>query len=288
MAERGIQSKDKLVISSSRALTLNRATVVRRGVELLAELDEKQLKVSNKSRRRFLVVDDDASITELIAEVVISYGGNDARSISFKGDSQELLDRVYSEDYDILILGIMMPGINGLELTIKIRNEGLKIPIILMTGYSLPIRAIESMRSGADDLILKPFEIEDLNSSIEAVAKQRSIEKNSGSHNREGNMKFNLDELSRNQSPHLSGLVRDYYQTGKLMAELSYRRGKLNGVSKVYRKWGTLLAEISFRNGVAHGRSRWFNVKGRIRKVEDWENGEYLTSRFYDNTGKVQ
>jgi DNA-binding response OmpR family regulator len=134
---------------------------------------------SDKASKKCLVVDDDPYLTETLTELLISRG-HEANGITFKGYSDELFHKVYDEYYDILILGIMMPGITGLEFTRRIRDQGLNIPIILMTGFSIPIRAIESMRSGADDLIIKPFGVDDLNYSIEIIFKQGGEEVNKG------------------------------------------------------------------------------------------------------------
>lgn len=289
MSEKIIHSKGKMVISSTRGLVLKRATLVSRGLELITELENRQLKVSDKRRKKILVVDDDACIVEIISESLMCRCGHDAHSIIFGYHSErDLMEQIHSGDYDILILGIVMPGIDGLELTRKIRSEGLDIPIILMTGYSIPINALESMRSGADDLIIKPFKIEELTSSVEVVLKQRSLQIINRSRNQHADAELKFKDMSHTQSPNLQGLIRDYYETGELMAELTYREGKLDGVSKVYRKWGTLLAEVSFRNGLADGRTKWFSVNGQVLKVDNYENGDRLRRRIYDNTGKVQ
>lgn len=251
-------------------------------------LENRQLKVSAKRRKKILVVDDDATV-EAISEILTCRCGHDVYSIIFRHDSErELMEQIHSGDYDILILNIVMPGINGLELTRKIRREGLDIPIILTTGYSIPIRALESMRSGADDLIIKPFKIDELSSSIKLIIKQRNLQLINRNRNQKAYAEIKIKDMSHTQSSNRRGLIRDYYETGELMAELTYREGKLDGVSTVYRKWGTLLAEVSFRNGLAEGRTKWFSVNGQVNMMENYKNGNRWRRRIYDDTGKVQ
>lgn len=250
-------------------------------------LENQQLKVSAKRRKKILIVDDDATV-EAISEILTCRCGHDVYSIIFRYDSErELMEQIHSEDYDILILNIVMPRINGLELTRKIRREGLDIPIILTTGYSIPIRAIESMRSGADDLIIKPFKIDELSSSIKLI-KQRNLQLINRNRNQQAYAEIKFEDMSHTQNPNRRCLIRDYYETGELMAELTYREGKLDGVSTVYRKWGTLLAEVSFRNGLADGKTKWFSVNGQVNILENYENGDRWRRRIYDNTGEVQ
>lgn len=251
-------------------------------------LENQELKVSAKRRNKILVVDDDSTV-ETISEILTCRCGHDVHSIIFRYDSErELTEQIHSGDYDILILNIVMPGINGLELTRKIRREGLDIPIILTTGYSIPIRAIESMRSGADDLIIKPFKIDELISSIKLIIKQRNLQLINRNRNQQAYAELKLKDMSHTQSSDRQGLIKEYYETGELMAELTYKEGKLDGVTTVYRKWGTLLAEVSFRNGLADGKTKWFSVNGQVIIVENYENGDRWRRRIYDDTEKVQ
>lgn len=219
------------------------------------------------TNRKCLVVDDDPLLVNTLVEMLITISSYEACGIVFKGNSNELLNQIHTESYDILILGIMMPGINGLDLLKRIRIQGLNIPIMLMTGFNIPIRAIESMRSGADDLIIKPFGIDDLNSSIDTIFAHRN-------HNPNQYRKTMIEEPSLDRSPDFTGKIKEYYNSGEIMAELSYKKGKLDGFSKVYRKWKIPLAEVSFRDGLADGRNRWFKADGQVHIVDDYKGDE--------------
>lgn len=243
-------------------------------------------KVFNNKTRKCLVVDDDVILVKGIAEILVSHFNHEAHCITFKGNSNELFEQLYRDYYDILILGIMMPGINGLDLTKRIRIQRLSIPIILMTGNNTPIRAIESMRSGADDLLIKPFLFEELNLSIDNVINQGC--KRSTKYNPEINTRGRFEDSSFIKSHNFTGLIKEYYETEELMAELNYKNGKLNGISKVYRKWGATLAEVSFRNGLAHGKTKWFSADGQVCIVDNYENNKTLGRITYDSKGRVK
>jgi len=204
-----------------------------------------------QKKMKILVVDDDPNLVQIITEYIINIYKHDARGAQLYTE-EELIKQLDNEDYDVLLLNIMMPGDGGLELTRRIRSRGLNLPIILTTGYNIPIRALEAMRSGADDLIIKPFLMKELMLSILKVLKQRSMSMN--------NIRY--QSTVKTESVNFDGLGREYYKTGELMAEIGYKNGKIDGIYKVYRKCGTLLAEANFRNGIVDGPAKWFNYQG--------------------------
>lgn len=230
------------------------------------------LKMSSTIKTKLLIVDDDPLITESLEKGLMAFNENYfAKSLIFKGDLQELMDLIYSDEYDVLILDIKMPKINGLEITKKLRSERLNTPIILMTGFSFPSRAIESMRSGADDLLIKPFSFEDINLSINNLLSYKNKEKS--------------DDLSSSNDPNI---IKEYYETGELMAEFRYRNEKLDGVCKVYRKWGTTLAEIYYKDGMIDDSINWFNADGQVRIKDQYKDNERTRRRIYENDGKIK
>ena len=221
---------------------------------------------------RFLIVDDDQYIARSLEEGLTLLGKNYyAKSIHFKGDLQELMDQISAGEYDILILDIVMPKINGLEITKKLRSDGFNIPIILMTGFSMPSRAVESMRSGADDLLIKPFTFDDLILSINRALSYKGFEK--------------VEDIPPSDNP---DILKEYYKSGELMVEFKLKNGKLNGISKIYRKWGTPLVEINYDNGMVNGSINWFNSDGQLRLGDDYSNNEKTKRKIYENDGNVK
>jgi MORN repeat variant len=145
-----------------------------------------------------------------------------------------------------------------------------------MTGHRSPLIAIDLMRSGADDVLIKPFGTEECDLSIKAVLGERSSQIGNRRREPQSHQESRMDNTSHPQTLNLQGVVREYYETtGQLMAELTYKKGKLDGVCKIYRKSGILLAEAGFRNGLQHGRTEWFRNDGQLKEATIYENGTY-------------
>lgn len=228
--------------------------------------------LSNNKKTRLLIVDDDPHLSESLEIGLLTFYKNyDVKCVHFKGDLQKLMNLIYPGEYDVLILDITMPKINGLEITKKLRSEGHNMPIILMTGFSMPSRAVESMRAGADDLLIKPFTFDDLVLSVNRALSYKGGER--------------VEDIPHSDNP---DILKEYYKSGELMVEFKLKNGKLNGVSKIYRKWGTPLVEISYDNGMVNGSLNWFNSDGKVRIEDDYRNNEKTKRKIYENDGNVK
>lgn len=116
-------------------------------------------------RHKILVVDDDPNIRELIAETLSEekYLPIEAR------DGNEALEICQIEKPDIIVLDVMMPDLDGLEVCLRLRGEALTshIPIILLTAKGLLEDKIKGMETGADDYLTKPFDPLELEARID-------------------------------------------------------------------------------------------------------------------------
>ncbi len=114
---------------------------------------------------RILVVDDTADNVKLIKAMIKSI----ATEIDVAVDGEEALEKITSNDYDIVLLDIMLPKLSGIDVLKKVRERGIDLPIIVMTAYGSEELAVETLREGGDDyLINKPIRTEDL---LEAISK---------------------------------------------------------------------------------------------------------------------
>lgn len=244
--------------------------------EIINKIESSKEATDNKNRKRILVIDHDSLLLKTIVKLLREICGYDSYGICIGESDKELLDDIYS--VDMVILGIVMPRIGGIEYTKIIRDQGLDIPIILMTSLNTLENAIESMKAGADDLIIKPISNENLISSIQFVLEYKNITKKH-TDSKQADLDLHSEEKSHFQNQNIAR--KYYYDTRELMAELNFEEGKLNGVSRVYRRWGTILYEGYFQSGVANGWSKWFDVNGQIH-IEDYHrNGDRLNRNIY-------
>ena len=116
---------------------------------------------------RVLVVEDEAHIRELIQ----LHLGLEGLEIDAVGDGQEALVRVNSQPFDLIILDLMLPGVDGISIARAIRREGPNsdVPILMLTARSEESDKVLGLESGADDYLSKPFGVREL------VARARAL-----------------------------------------------------------------------------------------------------------------
>ncbi|HEY3229122.1 MAG TPA: sigma-54 dependent transcriptional regulator, partial [Roseiflexaceae bacterium] len=110
---------------------------------------------SNKPQERILVADDEPSLRELLTELLTDEG----YVVDSVATGAEVLERLQSDTrYDLLLLDLRMPQIDGLQLLERLRKEGEDIPVIMMTAHGTSSSAIRAMQMGAYDYLPKPFD----------------------------------------------------------------------------------------------------------------------------------
>jgi two-component system response regulator HydG len=121
---------------------------------------------------RILVVDDESSHRQMI-EAVLSAEGYE---ISQADDGQTAIVAVEDRFYDLVIMDIRMPKISGIEALKKIKAISPGIPIIIMTAYASVGNAVEALKSGAYDYLIKPLDIEELKILVVKALRFRQLE----------------------------------------------------------------------------------------------------------------
>ncbi|HEY5926293.1 MAG TPA: HD domain-containing phosphohydrolase [Kofleriaceae bacterium] len=119
---------------------------------------------------RILVVDDERVIREILAEFLTLEGF----SVNTVEDGEKALTELRLHPYDLLITDLKMPRLSGLQLLERIESERLGVLTVLMTGFGTVETAIEAMKKGAYDYLLKPFKVEEVIHVVErALYRQR-------------------------------------------------------------------------------------------------------------------
>jgi len=112
---------------------------------------------------KILIVDDEMDIAELISDVLVDEGYETV----IKNDGLSAIETIKNEQFDLIILDIMMPGMSGVEVCNKIR-ESVSSPIIFVSAKNQIIDKVLGFEIGADDYITKPFIVEELLARVKA------------------------------------------------------------------------------------------------------------------------
>jgi DNA-binding response OmpR family regulator len=120
-------------------------------------------------RRTVLVVDDEPTIAEVVARYLERAGYAAATA----GDGVEALRLADEVDPDLVVLDVMLPRLDGLEVLRRLRErDGARMPVILLTAKGEHDDRIAGLRSGADDYVVKPFSPRELVARVEAVLRR--------------------------------------------------------------------------------------------------------------------
>ena len=115
-----------------------------------------------------LIIEDEYSLADAVAETL----KNEKFSTCIKTDGEEGEDEALTENYDLILLDVMLPKKNGFEILKSLREEKIKTPVIMLTAKSEIEDKLNGLDNGADDYITKPFSMRELTARIKAVLKR--------------------------------------------------------------------------------------------------------------------
>ena len=118
--------------------------------------------------RKILIIEDDENIVDLIDIHIDDINGQ-----LFKAhDGETGLKMAMTNEYDLIILDLMLPKLSGLDISFKLRSEGVLTPILMLTAKSEEIDKVLGLETGADDYMTKPFSIRELLARIKAILRR--------------------------------------------------------------------------------------------------------------------
>jgi DNA-binding response OmpR family regulator len=118
-----------------------------------------------------LVVDDDPEIVEYVA----TFLGNDGYEVTKISDPTEVENEIREGGYHVVVLDLMMPKMDGLEVLRRIRQLDSDVAVVITTGYPSLDSAVTAMKLDAVDYVKKPFAPEDLRAALERVVKRKGL-----------------------------------------------------------------------------------------------------------------
>ena len=117
-------------------------------------------------RERILVADDHRENIRFIVDTVLTPNGFQAITAS---DGAEALQKALKEKPDLVLLDLQMPKMGGLEVLEALRDQGMRVPVVLMTFHGSEEIAVEGFRLGARDYVIKPFTVQEMLTAIEGA-----------------------------------------------------------------------------------------------------------------------
>ena len=120
---------------------------------------------------RILVVEDEKKINDVIVKTL----KKEKYGVDSCFDGEEALDYIFSVEYDIILLDIMLPKKDGFEVLKSMRKKGIKTPVLFLTARDQIEDRVKGLDLGADDYLVKPFAFEELLARIRVVLRKNSI-----------------------------------------------------------------------------------------------------------------
>ena len=120
------------------------------------------------SGKRILVVEDDPDISHLL-EINLK---DIAFQVDVVNNGVDGLNRASNHDYQLIVLDLMLPGMDGLELCRRLRSQSVNTPVLMLTARSSELDRVLGLELGADDYLTKPFSIKELQARVKAILRR--------------------------------------------------------------------------------------------------------------------
>lgn len=121
---------------------------------------------------KLLIVEDEPNLLSILRKG-LSENNND---VSAALDGTTALDMIQNHNFDVIILDIMLPDINGIEICRRMRAAKNFTPVLLLTALGTTENIVNGLNSGADDYLVKPFKFTELDARINALARRSNLE----------------------------------------------------------------------------------------------------------------
>lgn len=116
------------------------------------------------SGRRILLVEDDASLAMVLEDALRRRG----HEVVVEGDGRRALERATKGNPDLVVLDLMLPGMDGIEVCRRLRASGRKVPVLMLTARGREEDRVRGLETGADDYVVKPFSLKELLARVDA------------------------------------------------------------------------------------------------------------------------
>jgi two-component system OmpR family response regulator len=125
--------------------------------------------IGSSTSSRILVVDDEASIVDSVS-TILRYEGFE---VDVASSGRAALQKAQETAFDLIVLDVMLPDLDGLEVTRRIRGDGLDVPILFLTAKSEVADRVAGLTVGGDDYVSKPFSLVEIVARTKAILRRR-------------------------------------------------------------------------------------------------------------------
>ena len=143
---------------------------------------------------RLLLIEDDADVATYIAKGLSEAG----HTVDLAHDGKSGLGLATTEDYDVMIIDRMLPGVDGLSIVKSVRAADIHTPILILSALGEVDDRVEGLKAGADDYLTKPFAFSELDARIEVLQRRSTAGLSMDTRLKVGELE--LDQLSRTAS----------------------------------------------------------------------------------------
>jgi DNA-binding response OmpR family regulator len=126
-----------------------------------------------ENMNKILIVDDDNEFRASLSELLKGKGYSTDEASS----GEEAIEKAASEDFDIILLDLMMPKMSGMDVLVEVRKIKPETKIIMITAFATIDNAVEAIKKGASDYISKPFRIEVIDTAIKRILEAAEFDK---------------------------------------------------------------------------------------------------------------
>jgi two-component system response regulator PilR (NtrC family) len=155
------------------------------------------------------IIDDEPIIHEVLGDLLTSEG----YSVEISSGGKEALKKFDSQSYDLILLDLLMPGMDGIEVLHKIKEKDPEAQVIIITAYASVESAISAMKSGAFDYVQKPFKHDELLMTIKRAIEHKTLQQENIRLKEELNKKFKFENIIGK-----SNQMQDVFETIKAVA----------------------------------------------------------------------
>jgi two-component system response regulator MprA len=179
-----------------------------------------------------LLAEDDQSVRESL-ERALKFEGYDVHAVT---DGGEALEALLSFEPEVIVLDVMMPGIDGLAACRRIREKGIRTPVLMLTARHDVADRVAGLDAGADDYLVKPFDLEELLARLRALVRRGTVVETDSQLLTVDDMELDLDRREVRRAGQLIDLTKTEFE---LLALLMHNEGIVLTRDVIYERiWG--------------------------------------------------